>query len=156
MTEWMPVPGYEGRYEISDTGVVFSHLTNKVLAQSTNRYGYLRVTLLDAHGNLKTWTIHQLVVLAFRGPRPADKSLVRHLDDDKANNALSNLAYGTKRENALDSVKHGTHRGASATHCHRGHGFDDVNTYRGGGRRQCRSCNREAVRRYAARQKVAS
>lgn len=35
------------------------------------------------------------------------------------------------------------------THCPRGHAYDDANTYvRAEGWRQCRACNREAVKRY--------
>ena len=34
--------------------------------------------------------------------------VVRHLDGDKLNNRLSNLAWGTHEENAADKVEHGT------------------------------------------------
>lgn len=38
------------------------------------------------------------------------------------------------------------------TECHKGHPFDDENTYiTPKGKRMCRACNREAQRRYAAR-----
>ncbi len=33
----------------------------------------------------------------------------RHLDGDRSNNAPSNLRWGTRRENALDRKRHGTH-----------------------------------------------
>jgi hypothetical protein len=32
----------------------------------------------------------------------------RHVDGDKRNNSLSNLAWGTPAENAADKVRHGT------------------------------------------------
>lgn len=42
------------------------------------------------------------------------------------------------------SPKHNGNR----THCIHGHLFDEANTYRVGGRRFCRVCNRLAVKRY--------
>lgn len=49
-------------------------------------------------------TLHSLVMLTFVGPRPMG-FIIRHLDDDKTNNKLSNLRYGTYSENAIDAVK---------------------------------------------------
>jgi len=40
---------------------------------------------------------------------------------------------------------------ATKTHCRAGHAFDDANTYVSNGKRLCRACRREAVRRYDAR-----
>jgi hypothetical protein len=34
----------------------------------------------------------------------------RHLDGDPANNALTNLAWGTRAENMHDKIRHGTER----------------------------------------------
>ena len=42
---------------------------------------------------------------------------------------------------------------ATKTHCPEDHPYDEANTYfTASGRRQCRACNRAAVRRYQARQ----
>jgi hypothetical protein len=60
--------------------------------------------------------VHQLVLLAFVGPRPPGK-VASHLDDDRTNNALSNLAYQTHRENMLDALKNGKiRRGEQCPH----------------------------------------
>jgi hypothetical protein len=51
--------------------------------------------------------VHKLVAEAFLGPCPPGQQ-VRHLDGNNQNNAATNLTYGTKRENELDKMRHGT------------------------------------------------
>lgn len=43
------------------------------------------------------------------------------------NNSLSNLRWGTRSDNQLDSVRHGTHSNARKSHCPRGHIYCDAN-----------------------------
>jgi hypothetical protein len=52
--------------------------------------------------------VHNLVAECFIGKRPKNKQLVRHLDNDKTNNDVTNLAYGTYLENEQDKIRHGT------------------------------------------------
>lgn len=66
---------------------------------------YLCVTLARGEER-KQYLVHDLVALAFHGPKPAGLE-VRHLDDDKANNAPSNLQYGTRQENEHDRQRNG-------------------------------------------------
>jgi hypothetical protein len=68
---------------------------------------YLSVKLSKA-GVTKTTYVHELVLLAFEGPRPkiVSRSEIRHLDGDRFNNALTNLKYGTVKENAADRKLH--------------------------------------------------
>lgn len=92
--------------------------------------------------------MHRLVARAFLGP--TDLPLVRHLNDDPSDNRLANLAYGTSSDNALDSVRNGTHAWATKTHCPKGHPYDEANTIlKAGGRRNCRECHREQARQWA-------
>lgn len=44
-------------------------------------------------------------------------------------------------------------RTAAKTHCHKGHEYTAENTYTGGGKRQCRTCQRMAVARYTERRR---
>lgn len=105
----------------------------------TNR-GYRHFIALDAEGKRRTMHVHTAVALAFCGPRP-EGAMVRHLDGDRANNAARNLAWGTRSENMLDSVEHGTHRNAAKTHCLRGHDLAVDGVVRNG-QRECKACRR--------------
>lgn len=52
-------------------------------------------------------TIHSLVARAYLGVRPSGYE-VRHLDGNKLNADIGNLAYGTCSQNHADQVLHGT------------------------------------------------
>lgn len=95
------VLGYEGRYKISDDGVVYSHprTTTKggVLSPSPNGKGYLKV-VLHKDGRRKTLNIHRLVATHFvKGY--FDGAHVNHIDFDKTNNTSYNLEWVTADEN---------------------------------------------------------
>lgn len=141
---WLPVPGFEGMYAVSDLGRVRSLARkgvrkDRLMKPSRDRGGYFRVILTKDRA--KTYaTVHRLVTAAFIGPLPPGKE-TRHLDGDQANNALSNLTYGTRSENSLDMVRHGTHRQVRKTHCPKSHEYTPENTYIDPlGRRGCRRC----------------
>lgn len=68
--------------------------------------GYYCIGLYRSPDLCERQFIHRLVLLAFVGECPPNQE-VRHLNGIKTDNNLSNLAYGTKRENYLDSVEHG-------------------------------------------------
>lgn len=159
---WVPIPGYEG-YEVSDLGRVRSwrarwapRTSPLVLAPGVQRDGYLRVNLhttRDGKPYQKPYSVHALVLLAFKGPRH-EGLICRHIDGNQKNNALSNLAYGTHSENNLDAVAHGTHVMANRTHCPAGHPYDEANTAHTNGRRRCLACRRVYNRRSAERRRM--
>lgn len=155
MTErWLPVPEWEGLYEVSDHGRVRS-LPRKTrrgirggqeLAHRPDRKGYFRVAL-SRESNVQNRFVHQLVLEAFVGPMP-DGMEAAHEDGDPTNNYLSNLSYKDKSGNMLDSVRHGTHRNSSKPSCPKCDGEYSVN-YRG--QRYCKPCRNAYQRaRYAA------
>lgn len=102
---WLPVPGFEDQYQVSDLGRVRSlrWATPRVLRPGPSNYGHLSVVL----GRGNTRMVHALVLLAFVGARPSGAEC-RHLDGNPANNRLDNLRWGTRTENILDAVRHGT------------------------------------------------
>lgn len=115
---WRPVPGWESCYEVSDWGRVRSQdrfvpakggskalRRGRILVQVPKQGRYLAVTLAVGERRAQ-FLIHELVLLAFRGPRPLGMQC-RHRDDDKANNVLSNLSYGTAKDNSDDKRRNG-------------------------------------------------
>lgn len=100
---WLPVPGHNGRYEISSLGTVRSLVGKpRLMRQTSQAAGYLRVTLGG-----RTYSVHRLVLLAFRGEPPCGYE-VAHEDGNPRNNSLSNLAWKTRSGNAQDRIRHGT------------------------------------------------
>lgn len=151
---WRWVPGAEGFYKVSEDGLAWSRprrgTAGGLMRLRPNPRGYLMVTLV-MQGIIWQRCIHQLVMEAFDGPCPEGME-IRHLDGDPANNARSNLKYGTHAENMQDMLRHGRNPRASRTHCIRGHEFTPENTrlaYKPDGsvkQRQCRACRREFKR----------
>ncbi len=107
---WLPIPGYEGRYCVSDHGNVL-HMDFKktglpgLLKPSPVRGGYLSVELWLGSES-KRFTIHRLVMMAFVGPKP-DGHNINHIDGNKLNNSSSNLEYVTFSENSKHSFRLG-------------------------------------------------
>ena len=116
---WASIPGYHGFYEVSNYGRVRSMtrqvpygrhpgMTYKGRDLHLFMAGKYAAVKLAVQGLTRTQYVHHLVLLAFMGPRPPTESRgeIRHLDGDKLNNTLSNLVYGTIRENAADRLRH--------------------------------------------------
>ena len=148
---WRDAPGSDGRYLVNDQGQVYSRWQRRPLKGRRVGSGHVRVYLRLPEGPRGRY-VHQLVMEAFVGPRPAGMD-TRHLDGNPENNALANLSYGTPSENARDRRRHGTDANARKVACKHGHPFDEANTLvRPDGSRQCRTCGRERARlRYHAR-----
>lgn len=115
---WLQIPGVDG-YEASDAGRVRSverivsrarfgkHIPVRrqgvLLRTKTNaRNGYVSVQLAGLD-----YLVHRLVLLAFVGPCP-DGMEAAHGDGVRNHNALHNLRYATRTENAGDRRRHGT------------------------------------------------
>ena len=92
------VPGYVGRYAVTDSGKVWSHISNKFLTPGGNGTGYLQVNLWKDDGTNRLATVHRLVLETFHGP--ANGRQANHKDGDKHNNALSNLEWVSPSANS--------------------------------------------------------
>lgn len=104
-------------YEVTPEGRVFSTESNwrgygrRELSQHLNSYGYPSVRIY-VNGKRKRFTVHALVADAFLPFKPSPQHEVRHLDGNKLNSHVSNLAWGTQKDNADDRERHGrTSRG---------------------------------------------
>lgn len=115
---WLPVPGFEGLYEVSDLGrikslarvVVYRNGRQESVTEKIRKTplvcGYSSLFL--SKGGTKTFFyVHILVALVFIGRRPEGEE-VAHWDGDRSNPSLSNLRYATPVENDADKIAHGT------------------------------------------------
>lgn len=118
-SEWRPVLGYEGIYEVSSKGIVRSleregtrivkgkeqihRVSPRVLSPSADTHGYLQVNL-KREGGSKMIFVHRLVALAFID-NPESKPQINHIDGDANNNCVENLEWCTNSENALHATR---------------------------------------------------
>ena len=91
-------------YEIHSNGKVFSLKKKEFISGVKHRRGYTCYSLQHISGKRKHTSLHRLLALAFI-PNPNNFEVVRHLDDDKDNNQLSNLAWGTIKDNIDDAIR---------------------------------------------------
>lgn len=102
--EWRPIDGFPG-YFISSNAKA-SHNGKPLKPHEHNKYGH-SVLRMYKDGKQYTKSLHRVVAEAFI-PNPHNYPLVRHLDSNARNNEVSNLAWGTRADNAKDSIEAGT------------------------------------------------
>lgn len=126
--QWKPIRGWEGCYEISDQGRVRNSRTGLVRKSALSSNGYLAVTLKGAGRAQQTITIHRHLLIAFRGIQEGMDAC--HIDEDKGNNTLANLRWGTRAENIGQYARSGRYRNQNTdkTHCPSGHEYNAENT----------------------------
>lgn len=115
---WKGIPDFDG-YEISNYGKIKSYKirlkgvgnweinynkTPRILKFTKHYKGYLMVQL-SQNGKQKRFMVHKLIALTFLGLPPKGKTQIRHLDDNKINNCVSNLKWGNGKENFKDRLK---------------------------------------------------
>lgn len=105
---WKKIPGHRD-YEVSNRGRIRSKKRGKALLMRTRigKDGYTRVTLQTSENEKVVRRIHVLVARAFLGPSKG--RFVLHGDGNYTNPELSNLSYGTQKQNNQDKYRHGTH-----------------------------------------------
>lgn len=88
--EWRTIAEFPD-YEVSDSGLVYSHKSHKELRQSKQSNGYMTVELFNERGS-KRVLVHRLVALAFI-PNTGELPQVNHINEDKADNRAENLEW---------------------------------------------------------------
>lgn len=105
--EWKDIPGYEGYYQVSDTGLIKRiaekppNRRNKILSPGLKENGYLFL-ILHKDGKERAMYVHRLVTMAFLGdPGSMD---VNHKNGVRTDNRLDNLEYCTRTENIRHAI----------------------------------------------------
>ncbi|WP_374243086.1 NUMOD4 motif-containing HNH endonuclease [Mycobacterium sp. CnD-18-1] len=158
LEEWKPVVGYEGLYEVSSHGRIWSiprvarsgrKIRGRIRKLSSNPAGYA-VVILSRDGRNNGFLVHRLVLEAFVGSCPAGMEAC-HFDGIKSNNHLANLRWDTKMANVTDAVRIGSRPDPNRPQCARGHDLVGDNIYRmPRGGVQCRECKDWLNSRYRA------
>lgn len=122
---WVPVPGYEGKYEVSNDGEVKSlarfidkksrsgnpcrhFYGEKIMKQSADKDGHLKVALSNGDGKPVGRFVHSLVLTSFIGPRPEGMECC-HGNGVASDNRLENLRWDTHANNNADRKAHGNY-----------------------------------------------
>jgi HNH endonuclease/NUMOD4 motif len=106
VTEWRDIEGFDGRYQVSDTGLVRN--ASRLLSQHRVNSGYW-VVYLWPRTVQSTWLVHRLVALAFIA-NPENLPEVNHKDGDKNNCSAINLEWCTRLENVRHFMRGDTER----------------------------------------------
>ncbi len=118
---WKDIPGYEGKYQVSNTGLVKS-LPRLVRGRSRSGTEFQRrvpgrilkpgkyctaghESVVLGRGENGS-PVHQLVALAFMGPTSEGMEIL-HNNGNPKDNKLSNLRFGTRTDNILDVYRQG-------------------------------------------------
>jgi hypothetical protein len=99
---WVPVPGWESLYLVSDAGN-FKTTKGEPVGQWLSDQGYMRVYLKRPNRIVRA---HRLVALAFIANEEG-KPHVNHKDNNRANNVHSNLEWVTQSENLEHMTRQG-------------------------------------------------
>lgn len=99
-----PVIGYEGLYEVTDTGLVYSVRSKKYLSQKKRSDGYMEVNLWRNNFG-QSFLVHRLVAEAFI-PMVSGLEQINHKDENKSNNNAENLEWCNAKYNS----NYGTNR----------------------------------------------
>lgn len=104
MEIWKWIPGFEGRYDVSTTGTFRSYVPDghcRIIQPFKRKNGYPALKL-----GRKQFSCHRLMALTFIA-NPDRLKEINHRDGDKANFALDNLEWSTRKLNLQHASRMG-------------------------------------------------
>lgn len=102
--KWNIIEGYEDQdYWISSLGRI--RKGNHIKQNTVSASGYELIGL-SKHGETRTKLVHHLVLNAFNKKQP-ENSIARHLNNNRRDNNINNLMWGTYKENSEDRMQNG-------------------------------------------------
>ena len=98
---WKTIPGFP-KYKASNLGRI---KRDRLLAHMNDGYGAPCVSLFR-EGEGYRLRVGVIILTTFKGPRPLGKECC-HWNDIKTDNRISNLRWGTRKENSIDKERNG-------------------------------------------------
>lgn len=97
------IPGFEGRYAVTEDGKVWSYLSNRFLKNRIGTHGYLIVELQHPNGSRRKGfryvkSVHRLVAMTYI-KNPKCLPFINHKDSNRLNAHISNLEWCTQKTN---------------------------------------------------------
>lgn len=99
---WKDIEGYEDFYEINEYGEIRNKKTKQIRKLKPHKNGYIYIDLYKPKTKVKWFRVHRLVAKAFI-PNPKQLPCVMHIDNNKSNNHIDNLKWGTISENTAQA-----------------------------------------------------
>ena len=115
--EWRDIKGFEGLYQVSNTGKVRSLVgwnghkyvkRDRELTPTMTSTGYLKVDLKNK-GVKKSLKLHRVIAGAFI-PNPDNHPVINHIDGNPLNNSLENLEWCSQKHNCQHAYDTGLHK----------------------------------------------
>lgn len=105
MLQWSEI--YSG-YWLNNIGELYSEKSHKILKpKPLDREGHLGYCL-HVNGKCQYHYLHRLLAEEFIEKDDESQTIVRHLNDDVTDNDLSNLCWGTQKDNIHDAIRNKT------------------------------------------------
>lgn len=116
---WKDIFGYEGKYQVSNTGKVRSLNYNNThtireLKPKVNRYGYLEVKL-SKNNKTRDFMVGRLVAIHFIA-NPLYKEESMHISTDVKDNSIENLKWAYHSESKHHMYNKGSRKIGKPTH----------------------------------------
>lgn len=102
--EWRPIPNH-APYEASSLGRIRNKSKHILVPVVWGNRGHVAVKVGGGRKASKKY-VHRLVLMAFDG-MPKEGQIACHRNDVKTENRISNLYWGTYKENTADQIRNG-------------------------------------------------
>lgn len=115
---WIDIIGYEGKYQVSNTGKIRSLNYNNTgeireLKQKKNKYGYMEVKL-SKNNKTRDFMVGRLVAMHFL-PNTNYKDEVMHISKDATDNSIKNLKWAYHSETKHNMYNKGSRKKGKPT-----------------------------------------
>ena len=108
MKEELPIPGFPDYYATTDGEIIsYQRNTRRVMKQKAQKNARQRkqISIYNTDGERRFLISHRLIASAKLGRELEPWEQVRHLDSDRNNNHMDNLAVGCAILNMIDDIE---------------------------------------------------